>query len=196
MASTFSDNVHEISFLSELRDTTEEPDVVICRSLQKYLDNGEDWQNALLVIDHTASNTAINFPIQRLATIAKNHGMISVVDGAHGLLAQPVHEVLPKVDIYLSNGHKWLSCPRGVAVLHCASRELREAILRIPAVVSHGIDDGFFNRFVWDGTRDYAAALAIPPVVDYWTRLNPNDVRKQMRSTLTEAVALLSENVA
>ena len=145
-----------------------------------------------MIIDHTASNTALNFPLEKLAAIAEQYGMISVVDGAHGLLAQPVHNVLPHVDIYLSNGHKWLSCPRGVAVLYCSSPEVRETVLRIPAIVSHGIDDGYFNRFVWDGTRDYAAALALPPVLEYWTNRGPDKVRQKMQSTLAEGVTLLS----
>jgi len=194
MARTFCDTVHQVSFLSEMMTSEDDPEIVICRALEQYLDNGEEeWSNALLIMDHTASNTALNFPIQELSTIAKKYGMITIVDGAHGLLAQPVHEVLPEVDIYISNGHKWLSCPRGVAVLHCASPKLRETVLRIPAVVSHGIDDGYFNRFAWDGTRDYAAALSLPPVLDYWQWRNPDDVRQQMRTTLEEAVALLSE---
>jgi selenocysteine lyase/cysteine desulfurase len=59
--------------------------------------------------------------------------------------------------------------------------------------MSHGIDDGFFNRFVWDGTRDYAAALAVPVVLDYWERVGVENTRRQIKETLTQAVALLSE---
>jgi selenocysteine lyase/cysteine desulfurase len=184
------DRVHEISFLN--RELHSDPSAVMCSALQEFLSE-DDWSNSLLIMDHTASNAALNFPIPELATIAKKHGMIVCVDGAHGLLAQPVHEVLPSVDIYLSNGHKWLCCPRGVALLYCASEELRETILRVPAVVSHGIDDGYFNRFVWDGTRDYAPALAVPAALDYWESQGPNHVRARMRSTLTQAVELLAD---
>lgn len=194
MARTYHcpDRVHEISFLKEMEHNNSSSEIV-CYALQELLSGDGDWSNALLIMDHTASNAAINFPVQQLATIAKNHGMIVCVDGAHGLLAQPVHSVLPHVDIYLSNGHKWMSCPRGVALLYCASTELRERILRVPAVVSHGIDDGFFNRFVWDGTRDYAAALAVPAALDYWATQGPSNVRARMRNTLTQAVELLAD---
>lgn len=192
MARTFCpDRVHEISFLKE-EQLNSDPLEIMCHALQEFLRDG-DWRNALLVVDHTASNTAINFPVQQLATIAKKHGMIVCIDGAHGLLAQPVHNILPYVDIYLSNGHKWMSCPRGVALLYCASEELRETILKVPAVVSHGIDNGFFNRFVWDGTRDYASALAVPTALDYWETRGPNNVRARMRNTLTQAVDLLAD---
>lgn len=194
MAETFCNHVDQVKFLSEIVKSNGDAETIICRALEQHLSNGScDWTNALLIIDHTASNTAINFPVAKLSAIAKKHGMITVVDGAHGLLAQPVDEVLSKVDIYLSNAHKWASCPRGVAFLHCSCPQLRETVLRIPAIVSHGIDDGFFNRFVWDGTRDYAPALSLPVVLDYWQRRNPQIVREQINVTLRAGVQVLSE---
>jgi selenocysteine lyase/cysteine desulfurase len=193
MAQTFCNHVDQVNFLSEFCQNNENAEKIICWALEQHLENGGDWNNALLIVDHTASNTAINFPIAKLSAIAKKHGMITVVDGAHGLLAQPVDEILSKVDIYLSNAHKWASCPRGIAFLHCSCPQLRDTLLRIPAIVSHGIDDGFFNRFVWDGTRDYAAALSLPVVLDYWQCQNPEIVREQMKDMLREGVQLLSE---
>lgn len=117
-------------------------------------------KNALLILDQTTSNTAINMPLHSLSELAKKMEMLVMVDGAHGLLASPItlDETLP-VDFYLSNGHKWLSCPRGVAMMYCPSKELRETVLRQPAVISHGIGQGYQSRFLWDGCRDYAAAL-------------------------------------
>lgn len=196
MARVYCGHVHEISFLEEMmNDGGEDSETIICRALEQYLDAHSEvyWKNALLIVDQTASNTALNFPIQALSKIAKQHDMIVTVDGAHGLLAQPLDTVLKYAHIYISNGHKWLSCPRGVAVMHCNSTEIQETILRIPAIVSHGVDDGFFNRFVWDGTRDYAAALAVPVVLDHWERVGVENVRRQMKETLTQAVSLLSE---
>ena len=63
-------------------------------------------------------------PIEALAKRAKELGMLVLVDGAHGLLAQEVDfRLLPSVDIYVSNGHKWLSCPRGVAFMYCPNEK-------------------------------------------------------------------------
>lgn len=150
--------------------------------------------NALLILDHTTSNTAINMPLESLSKMGKDRNMLVMVDGAHGLLAQPVDlSNLPDIDFYLANGHKWLSCPRGIGLLYCPSSEWRDTILEEPAVMSHGIGQGFQSRFLFDGCRDYAAALSVPVVLDFWQEKNNNvqQIQNDVRSKLHAAVELL-----
>ena len=121
--------------------------------------------------------------------------MLVAIDGAHGILAQELDmEQLEKagVDFYVGNCHKWLSAPRGAAVLYCPREHLRETILRVPPVISHGLDDGFVSRFLWDGCRDYASQLSLPAVLDYWRTVGIDGVRNKMRATTTEAVDMLA----
>ena len=158
-------------------------------------DDGGSVENALLILDHTTSNTAINIPIEQLARRAKEYNMLVAIDGAHGILAQELDmEQLEKagVDFFVGNYHKWLSAPRGAALLYCPHEHLRETILRVPPVISHGLDDGFISRFLWDGCRDYAAELSLPVVLDYWMNVGMDGVRSKMRATTTEAVDILS----
>jgi selenocysteine lyase/cysteine desulfurase len=148
------------------------------------------------VLDHVTSNTALAMPITKLATAIKDRHPDSfiLVDGAHGLLAQELdlaHIFLSGVDVYISNGHKWLSAPRGVAFL-ASSEDLTGSILRYPAVQSHGVDEqDLFSRFVWDGCRDYSAALSLPVVLDHWT--NPESVRERCKEVLRKGIFHLGE---
>jgi len=164
-------------------------------------------EGSLLILDHITSNTAIHMPISTIAKHAKEkYGMIVAVDGAHGLLSLPLD--MPNllsagtnshnnaanegyVDIYLTNAHKWFSSPRGAALLFCTNPFLRETILRQPAVVSHGIDDGFLSRFLWDGCRDYTAQLSLPVIADFWEQMEVGVVRKEMQYNLLEGVRIL-----
>ena len=161
--------------------------------------NQHSIENSLLILDHTTSNTALNMPIERLAKLAKEANMLVMVDGAHGLLA---HELtlnptdLPHVDFYVGNGHKWLSCPRGIGFLYCPHDHLRDSILEQPAVISHGIGQGFQSRFLWDGCRDYAAALSVPAVLDHWEKYvgvdrDMEDFQQTIYNKLKEATDLL-----
>ena len=194
IARGYCDRVVEIPLLSSYFTQLDDEEVFMI-ALEDQLAKQGDWTGTLFIIDHTTSNTAFNLPIERLAKRAKEAGMITLVDGAHGLLAQEVDfDKLPSVDIYLSNGHKWLSCPRGVAFLYSPHEQLRESILRRPAVISHGFDDGYLSRFIWDGNRDYAAQLALPVVLDFWTQANPSVIRKWMQSKLTDAIRLIAES--
>jgi len=99
------------------------------------------------------------------------------------------------VDIYLTNCHKWFSAPRGAAVMFCNNPRIRDTILAQPAVISHGVDDGFASRFMWDGCRDYSAQLSLPVVLDYWTNNTTSAtlgmVRAEMERNLKEGVRIL-----
>ncbi|KAL7501581.1 hypothetical protein ACHAWT_009775 [Skeletonema menzelii] len=157
---------------------------------------------SLLLLDHITSNTAIHTPIRSLAKYAKEeYGMIVAVDGAHSLLTLPLEmsNILSDgsdggVDIYLTNCHKWFSSPRGAAALFCSNTTIQESILRQPAVVSHGVNDGFLSRFLWDGCRDYAAELSIPAITDFWDAVGVSEVRKEMKQNLREGIRILIHN--
>lgn len=159
---------------------------------------------SLLILDHITSNTAIHVPIASIAKYAKEeYGMVVAVDGAHALLALPLNmgSILSTgnsqqdesgfVDIYITNAHKWFSSPRGAALLFCVNPEIQETILAQPAVVSHGVDDGFLSRFMWDGCRDYSAQLSLPAILDYWNAANVNVVREEMQRNLKAGVRIL-----
>ena len=177
-------------------------------------------KGSLLILDHISSNTAIHIPIIAIAKHAKEvYGMIIVVDGAHGLLSLPLNmgTLLSSdtsssssseesnnqqqqqqsggfggyIDIYITNCHKWFSSPRGAAYLFCANRTIQSTILAQPAVISHGVDDGFLSRYMWDGCRDYSAQLAVSAVLDYWNGLDLPAIRTVIRINLIEGVRIL-----
>ena len=160
------------------------------------------FENTLLILDHTTSNTALTMPIKELSKLAKEMKMLVMVDGAHGILAQDLvlnEKELPHVDFYVGNGHKWLSCPRGVGFLYCPHAYLRDSILKQPAVISHGIGQGFQSRFLWDGCRDYGAALSVPAVLDHWEKQIQLDgdiirFRNKINNRLKEASDILCQS--
>ncbi|VEU33894.1 unnamed protein product [Pseudo-nitzschia multistriata] len=188
-----------------LNDPSDVFEEALCDSVEKIKteNNNKQTENALLILDHTTSNTALNMPLEKLSRAAKEMNMLVMVDGAHGILAQDLHlneTELPDVDFYLGNGHKWLSCPRGIGFLYCPDASLRHSILRLPAVISHGIGQGFQSRFLWDGCRDYTAALSVPAVLDFWEQkqnkakdsLNGVPFQTEINNRLQQAVKLLS----
>ncbi|CAB9515988.1 Cysteine desulfurase [Seminavis robusta] len=191
--SRFAENDPHQVFLEALDDTIHRHD---CATIG----------HCLLVLDHTTSNTAINMPIEEIAShVKQTYDNIQVaVDGAHGLLAQKVDleaycgpggTTSNNIDYYVANGHKWLSCPRGVGMLFCPDADLRETVLAEPAIISHGVDEtDLLSRFVWDGCRDYAAALALPAVLDYWEARNVDSVRSNMKHSLVEGIQCLADH--
>jgi len=190
------DAVTEIHFSRYYLDrlaASSQPETVVQEALDDVL-SGHDWtgKHPLLILDHTTSNTALTFPINELAEQAKeaNSNMMVLVDGAHGLLAQDI-KIDEFIDFYVSNGHKWLSAPRGVGMMYASHKW--HSILR-PAVMSHGVDEhDLLSRFVWDGCRDYAAALSLPAVLDYWQERDPEVVRQECKNMLRSGIAVLAQ---
>lgn len=59
-------------------------------------------------------------------------------------------------------------------------------------VVSHGFNSGYFSEFVWNGTTDYGAHLAVPAVVDFWTNIvGVQRARNYCQDLLSQATKLL-----
>ncbi|GAX22897.1 hypothetical protein FisN_24Lh184 [Fistulifera solaris] len=197
------DAVTEIPFQRLYLDglaQSSDPEQVFVQALQDCLYQFTASTEPLMILDHVSSNTALTFPIQKLASAIRewNPHAVIVVDGAHGLLAQPLNmdQVFDSgVDFYLSNAHKWLSAPRGAAFLAINKYESRWQNILHPAVYSHGGDaDDLLSRFVWDGTRDYAAALSLPVVLDFWEQQDPSHVRDKIRKQLREGIHILAKH--
>ena len=75
--------------------------------------------------------------------------------------------------------------------MFCTNEEILDTLLSQPAVVSHGVNDGFLSRFLWDGCRDYSAALSLPVICDYWNTANVDIVRETIQTNLKEGVRIL-----
>ena len=98
----------------------------------------------VLFFSHVTSETALVLPAQELCRRAREAGIISVVDGAHGPGHLPLALDDLGADCYAGNGHKWLCAPKGSGFLYV--RDELQAELR-PPVVTWGRDDGYVERF-------------------------------------------------
>jgi isopenicillin-N epimerase len=114
-------------------------------------------------VSHITSPTALVLPVEEICAAAREAGVLSIVDGAHapGQLALDLARL--DADIYAGNCHKWLSAPKGAGFVW--ARPEHQGWID-PLVVSWGYDEGFVRRHGWQGTRDPAAALAVPAAIE------------------------------
>mmetsp|Transcript_12383 Transcript_12383/g.22961 ORF Transcript_12383/g.22961 Transcript_12383/m.22961 type:complete len:464 (+) Transcript_12383:210-1601(+) len=132
---------------------------------------------SLAAMDHMTSNTALVLPVQEISELCRSNGVRVLIDGAHGPGALPLDLNRLDCDYYVGNCHKWLSAPKSVGFLHV--KDTSESQWLSPRVTSHGSQETFPANFMWDGCRDYAAALALPVVLDHWEALGPLSVRER-----------------
>jgi len=151
---------------------------------------GVTERTRVIFLSHITSPTALIFPITAICRRAREHGIMTVIDGAHA--PSQVELALDQLspDFYSGNCHKWLSAPKGAGFLY-ARPELQP--LLEPLVVSHGWDSlnprasKFLDYFEWPGTHDPAAFLSVPAAIDFQAARNWPAVRAACHELLLDA---------
>lgn len=123
----------------------------------------------LLVASHITSPTAITLPIDQIVRVARERGVATCVDGPHAVAQLPLALEPLGCDFYTASCHKWLSAPFGSGFLYVAPRwqaQMRPTRLswgRLPPAELPEWSD----EFLWSGTRDYSAYLAVPAAIEF-----------------------------
>lgn len=72
----------------------------------------------VVFLSHIPSQTALILPVGIIARVARERGIISVIDGAHALGQIPLDMRELQCDFYTANCHKWLQSPKGAGILY------------------------------------------------------------------------------
>jgi isopenicillin-N epimerase len=142
----------------------------------------------IAVLDHITSPTALLLPLDRIIPELRRRGVVIFVDGAHGVGQVPLDLKALAPDWYVSNGHKWLYCPKGCAFLYASDTV---APMTRPNVVSHFHAMEFPLAFDYTGTRDNSGWLAVPAAIRFLEGLDPGAARAHMRAILERCTAEL-----
>jgi len=67
---------------------------------------------------HVNFTTGLRMPVKELCDLAKEHNLISIVDGAHAVGMLDVSLDSLGCDFYATSGHKWLNGPPGTGMLY------------------------------------------------------------------------------
>lgn len=152
------------------------------------------------VTDHTkaiflsqiTSATALEFPVKTICELAQEKGILTIIDGAHvpGQMDLNIKEL--GCDIYTGACHKWLCAPKGTSFLYV--KKEHQSWVR-PLIYSWGKEGDdpdpseFLQDFQWQGTRDMAAFLTLPKVIQFYNEnilLERSNCRKLIRMTEAE----------
>jgi isopenicillin-N epimerase len=152
----------------------------------------------VIYLSHITSPTALRLPVEQICQRARQAGILTLVDGAHALGQIPLDLQALGADFYTSNCHKWSLAPKGAAFLYarCEVQHLVE-----PLIVSWGYGNdprfGTGSRFVdilqWTGTKDPAAALAVPAALQFMQEHDWETVRGECHVLLHQAIVRICD---
>lgn len=119
----------------------------------------------IVLTSHMAYGTGQILPVREICALARRHGAISVVDGAHsiGHLDFRIDEL--GCDCFASCLHKWFMGPRGTGILHVRRERIADIWPLFASYTGKAATD--IEKFEEYGTVSKAVAAALPLAFDF-----------------------------
>lgn len=161
------------------------------------------WQGVtshtkVIFLSHITSSTALWLPVEEIVRLAKQKGLITVIDGAHAPGQIPIDVEAIGADFYFGNAHKWMCSPKGAGFLYTGPEKQH---LIEPLVVGWGWSENrtvtfgsdYLDYLQWLGTNDLAAYLSVPAAIEFQDANDWPTVRQGCHKLLTEAIQEVNE---
>lgn len=146
----------------------------------------------MIFISQLTSATGLRFPVEEICAIAKEKGLITFVDGAHGPGQVAVDVQAMQADMYTGACHKWMMTPKGSSFLY-VKKEFQSWL--DPLTVSWGYNaihpshSQFLDYHQMQGTRDFSAFLTIPDAIAFMEKYDWVNVAAHYRKLTQDNAA-------
>lgn len=140
---------------------------------------------AVLALTHVSNVTGQILPIKKWCEIAQKHNIISVIDGAQGIVTELVDVQDINCDFYAFSAHK-LYGPMGVGVLYMKDRFLQKNPLILGGgIIEDVLETEYFllegNTRFEAGTPNVADVVAFQSSIDYLVSHHWEQLLKSMK---------------
>jgi isopenicillin-N epimerase len=145
----------------------------------------------LLSFTHLSSSVGDLFPARELCKLARDRGILSLVDGAQsfGLLDVNLTDISP--DFYTGSAHKWPCGARECGVLYINTRAHKQIWPSIYSAYPGAV--GISRTFESFGQRDEATMIAFRTALEFQTKVGREAIEKRSRALTQQLIAGLSK---
>jgi isopenicillin-N epimerase len=142
----------------------------------------------LLAFTHVTSTFGTTFPAKELCGLARERGILTLVDGAQSFGAMDLDLKAMGCDFFTGSSHKWLMGPKEAGVLYIRSDAQSRLVPSNYGV--YGGTVGASRVFEQMGQRDDPTFMALGEAVDFHNRVGKKNIENQAKAL---ANALKSE---
>jgi isopenicillin-N epimerase len=135
----------------------------------------------VIFVSYVFCTTGLVFPAKAVCRIARERGVLTVLDGAHapGHFRFDCHDI--GCDVMSMSPHKWLDAPWGNGSLY-VRRDVQDRLW--PSIASGGWDGDTAARYDAYGTRDVPVTCALGDAIDFQEAIGRNRIEERGRSLI------------
>ncbi|ORY59643.1 pyridoxal phosphate-dependent transferase [Pseudomassariella vexata] len=162
----------------------------------------------ICLFDTITSIPGVRFPFEAMTKLCRDFGILSLIDGAHGVGQIELDLSTLDPDFFLSNCHKWLYVPRGCAAFYVPPRN--QGLIRSTVPTSHGYvskmpkranplpvgrKSAFVKNFEWMGTIDNSPYICVKDAIDWREQVlgEERGIREYMQNLAREGGKRVAE---
>ncbi|MEM6843831.1 MAG: aminotransferase class V-fold PLP-dependent enzyme [Bacteroidota bacterium] len=147
-------------------------------------------QTRLISFSHISNTTGVAMP-DELCKVAREQGIMSMVDGAQSFGSQSLDLQSLDCDFYTSSAHKWFMGPREMGILHVRKSLIPELWPHIIAAGYDKYDQTDIERLSSLGQQDTAKLSAFIKAIEFHEAIGKEKVAQR----ITDLASLLKEQV-
>ncbi len=147
------------------------------QAIVKAMTDAMTSRTKVLSFTHVTSTFGTVFPAKELCRIARERGVISLVDGAQSFGAFDLDLKEMGCDFFTASSHKWLMGPKEAGILYI--RADAQAKLNPSEVGVIGGAVGASRVFERLGQRDDACFMALGEAIDFHNRIGKKQIQQQ-----------------
>ena len=122
----------------------------------------------LVALSHVDWTTGEELPLKEICAVAREHGALTLIDGAQGAGNVPVDVAALDPDMYAFTGHKWILGPEGMGALYVrpglVSQDLHSTnigFMSLTDPTAFDADGGYWDH-LHDGARRFESSTMSP----------------------------------
>jgi selenocysteine lyase/cysteine desulfurase len=143
-------------------------------------EKGRTERTRVVMASHVTTTTGCVLPVREICSWAHEHGLLTLIDGAHAVGMIPVNVKEIGCDFYVSSPHKWLLAPKGCGLLYVRD----EVCDRLWSTIATGDWDNRTiraARLQQFGTTNVALLAGLKAAIDFWKTIGPERITARIR---------------